>query len=183
MPGTSSPAFTISPFSSQITRLQVSAISPSWWATRNTVPACARNSSIRAWLLRWNSASPVASASSTSRMSWLLAEAMANRSRDPMPLEYAFIGRLMKSPTPENSTICGLASLTSCGAMPMARQPRTTFRSPVRSSSSAAFTPSSAPCPSVYTAPFSAGSSPAIARSRVDLPEPFRPITPTASPR
>src|SRR5215475_8809179 len=30
--------------------------------------------------------------------------------------------------------------------------------------------------------PCSAGSSPAIARSRVDLPEPLRPITPTASP-
>src|SRR6516225_7640025 len=30
--------------------------------------------------------------------------------------------------------------------------------------------------------PCSAGSSPAIARSRVDLPDPFRPITPTASP-
>src|SRR5215468_4441926 len=30
--------------------------------------------------------------------------------------------------------------------------------------------------------PTSAGSSPAIARSRVDLPDPLRPITPTASP-
>src|SRR5215831_15323117 len=30
--------------------------------------------------------------------------------------------------------------------------------------------------------PCSAGSSPAIARSRVDLPDPLRPITPTASP-
>ena len=50
--------------------------------------AClARSSSMRSWLLRWNSASPVASASSTSRMSWLLAEAIANRSRAPMPVE------------------------------------------------------------------------------------------------
>src|SRR5262249_47989983 len=30
--------------------------------------------------------------------------------------------------------------------------------------------------------PCSAGSSPAIARSRVDLPDPLRPMTPTASP-
>src|SRR5215831_10639876 len=30
--------------------------------------------------------------------------------------------------------------------------------------------------------PCSAGSSPAIARSKVDLPDPLRPITPTASP-
>ena len=89
----------------------------------------------------------------------------------------------MKSPTPENSTIRGLASLVSCVVMPMARQPSTTFRSPVRSSSSAAFTPSRAPWPSVYTAPCSAGSSPAMARSSVDLPEPLRPMTPTASPR
>ncbi len=66
--------------------------------------------------------------------------------------------------------------------MPIARQPSTTFRSPVRSSSSAAFTPSSAAWPEVYTAPCSAGSSPAMARSSVDLPEPFLPMTPTTSP-
>src|SRR5487761_1575927 len=67
--------------------------------------------------------------------------------------------------------------------MPMARQPRMMFFSPVRSSSSAALTPSRAPWPSVYTPPRSAGIRPAIARSSVDLPEPFRPIRPTASPR
>ena len=60
--------------------------------------------------------------------------------------------------------------------MPIARQPSTTFRSPVRSSSSAAFTPSSAASPEVYTAPCSAGSSPAMARSSVDLPDPFLPM-------
>ncbi len=43
----------------------------------------------------------------------------------------------------------GYFSLVSFLVMPMARQPRTTLRSPVRSSSSAAFTPSSAASPSV----------------------------------
>ena len=85
--GTSSPARTILPFSSQITRLQVSSICTMLWATMNTVPACARSSSIR-WRLRTrNSASPVTSASSMSSTSWLRAEAMAKRSREPMPVE------------------------------------------------------------------------------------------------
>jgi hypothetical protein len=55
----------------------------------------------------------------------------------------------MKLPTPEKSTICAYLALTSAGGMPMARQPSTTFRSPVRSSSRAAFTPSSAAWPEV----------------------------------
>ena len=88
----------------------------------------------------------------------------------------------MKLPTPEKSTICWYLAFTSAGGMPIARQPSTTLRSPVRSSSSAAFTPSSAAWPEVYTAPCSAGSSPAMARSSVDLPDPFLPMTPTTSP-
>src|SRR6185437_12975196 len=72
----------------------------------------------------------------------------------------------MKLPTPEKSTMCGYRSLTSAGGMPMARQPSTTLRSPVRSSSNAAFTPRSAAWPEVYTAPCSAGSSPAMAQQR-----------------
>jgi hypothetical protein len=64
----------------------------------------------------------------------------------------------------------------------MARQPSTTFRSPVRSSSSAALTPSRAACPLVYTQPRSGGSRPAMACSRVDLPDPFLPMIPMASP-
>ena len=87
MPMTSSPCVTIWPRSIQITRLQVSSTSSRLCATRKTVPASARSSSIRAWLLTRNSASPVASASSTSSTSWLLDAAMANRSREPMPEE------------------------------------------------------------------------------------------------
>ena len=87
MPGTSSPSMMISPRSSQITRLQVSSTSPRLWATRKTVPASWRSSSMRLWLLARKGASPVASASSMSSTSWLLAEAIAKRSRDPIPLE------------------------------------------------------------------------------------------------
>ena len=51
------------------------------------MPASSRSSLILLWLLVRNAASPVASASSTIRMSWLLAEAIANRSRCAMPVE------------------------------------------------------------------------------------------------
>ena len=47
---------------------------------------------IRFSLRRRNSASPVASASSIMRISWLIDAAIANRSRAAMPDEYAFIG-------------------------------------------------------------------------------------------
>src|SRR5215468_5572161 len=101
-----------------------------------------------------------------------------------MPVEYVFIGRFTKSPTPEKSAIAWNRCFTSLGGMPIARQPSVMFLAPVRSSSRAAFTPSSAAWPSVYTPPpSSAGSKPAMARSSVDLPEPLRPMTPTASPR
>ncbi|RPK56660.1 hypothetical protein EES42_40135 [Streptomyces sp. ADI95-17] len=66
--------------------------------------------------------------------------------------------------------------------MPIARPPSTTLRSPVRSLISAAFTPSSEGWPWVCTRPFVAGSRPAMALSRVDLPEPLEPIRPMASP-
>jgi len=87
IPMTSSPWVTILPRSSQITRLQVCSISSRLWATRKTVPASLRSSSIRARLFTRNSASPVASASSTSSTSWLFEAAIANRSREPMPDE------------------------------------------------------------------------------------------------
>ena len=57
------------------------------WLTRKTVPASSRSSMIRSLLRRWNLASPVDSASSMSSTSWLLAAAMENRSRAPMPEE------------------------------------------------------------------------------------------------
>jgi hypothetical protein len=56
------------------------------------------------------------------------------------------------------------------------------LRSPVRSFISAALTPSNDGCPSVNTAPWVGGISPAIAFSSVLLPEPLRPIRPTDSP-
>jgi hypothetical protein len=75
------------PFSSQITRLQLASISARLCATRKTVPASSRSCRIRCWLLARKLASPVASASSIMRISWLLADAMENRSRCAMPVE------------------------------------------------------------------------------------------------
>lgn len=63
---------------------------------------------MRAWLRRWNAASPVARASSIIRTSWSLAAAMEKRSRAPMPDEYVRMGREMKSflsLMPEKSTM------------------------------------------------------------------------------
>jgi hypothetical protein len=127
-------------------RSQVDRIVDSLWLTRNTVPASSRSSRTRCSLRRLNLASPVASASSTSSTSCFLAAAMANRSRAPMPDEYVFIGSEPKSPRslmPENSMMSLTFGFTSAGDMPMARQPSTTLRSPDRSLSSAALTPSS----------------------------------------
>ena len=56
------------------------------------------------------------------------------------------------------------------------------FRSPERSLMIAALTPSSVGLVSEYTAPSEAGTSPAMALSNVDLPDPFEPTTPIASP-
>ena len=54
---------------------------------------------------RWNSASPTASTSSTSRISGSRCAATANASRTYIPLEYRFTGVSMNFSTPENSTI------------------------------------------------------------------------------
>ena len=72
---------------SQMVRVQLSRMMPSPWLTRNTVPACSRSSRMRFSLRRRNWASPVARASSISRMLGARAAAMANRSRTPMPEE------------------------------------------------------------------------------------------------
>ena len=76
-------------------------------------------------------------------MSWVFADAIANFSRAAIPDEYVDIGRSMKSPIPENSTISSYRRSISAGDIPIARQPRTTLRSPVRSFIIAALTPSS----------------------------------------
>ena len=47
---------------------------------------------IFSWLLARKFASPVASASSIIKISWLLAEAMEKRSRWAIPVEYVRIG-------------------------------------------------------------------------------------------
>ena len=57
------------------------------WLTMKTVPASSRISAIRFWARSLNCASPVASASSMTRMSGTVAVEIANRSRAPIPLE------------------------------------------------------------------------------------------------
>src|SRR5690606_27740939 len=59
-----SPSILILPLCSQMTRLQVSSMTSRLWATRKTVPASSRIFLMRSWLLRRNSRSPVARASS-----------------------------------------------------------------------------------------------------------------------
>ena len=86
-PGTSSLSRRTLPASIQSTRLQLCSISPRLCATRNTVPASSRSSLMRLWLFVRNGASPVARASSIIRISWLLADAIANRSRWAIPVE------------------------------------------------------------------------------------------------
>ncbi len=100
-----------------------------------------------------------------------------------MPEEYVFIGRWIASPRPENSMISSLRSLISRREKPSARQPRVMFRSPDRLGSRAASTPSSVGGATDQTWPRVIGTSPATARSSVLLPEPLRPMMPTASPR
>ena len=78
---------TIWPFSSQIARLQVIRTTPRECETRNTVPASSRSCMIRFSLRRRNSASPVASASSIIRISWLIDAAIAKLRRAAMPEE------------------------------------------------------------------------------------------------
>ena len=62
-------------------------------------------SSMRPRQRRWNSASPTASTSSTSRISGSRWAATANASRTDMPLEYRLTGVSMNCSTPANSTI------------------------------------------------------------------------------
>ena len=57
-----------------------------------------------------------------------------------------------------------------------------TFFAPVRPVSSTALTPRSDGRPEAQTRPFVGGMSPAMARSSVLLPDPLRPMMPTASP-
>ncbi len=78
---------TSTPRSIHSTRLQVSRIERIEWLTRNTVPAPSRIARMRASLRSRNAWSPTASASSTMRISWSRAVAMANFSRAVMPEE------------------------------------------------------------------------------------------------
>ena len=81
-----------------------------------------------------------------------------------------------------NSTISSVAARTCAGVIPCARQPISMLRRPLSLGSSAALTPSSAARPPSQTCPDVGGTRPAMVRSRVDLPEPLRPMMPIDSP-
>src|SRR5699024_667219 len=177
-----SPSITSRPSCTHSTREHMDWIVASEWLTRKTVPAASRTSSIFAFDFARNAASPVARASSIMRMSGMAEAEMENRSRAPIPDEEDFIGRLTKSPISAKSTISWNFPLTSSFDRPSASAPIMTLRSPVRSFISTAVTPSSAGLPATWTVPATGGMRPAMARSRVDFPEPLMPMMPMASP-
>src|SRR3546814_4201604 len=77
-----------------------------------------------------------------------------------------------------NSTTSSKRSSTSRGLRPRASPPSTMLRSPDSSLIRAALTPRSEAVPSAQIRPPEVGITPAIARSRVDLPEPLWPMIP-----
>ena len=83
------------------------------------------------------------------------------------------MGRCTNSPMPANSQIESYSSAISAGVMPMARQPSRMFWSPDIAPIIAADTPSRDAWPRVHTTPRDGAMSPAMARSSVDLPDPF----------
>ncbi len=104
-------------------------------------------------------------------------------SRPYIPEEYVRIGISMKSPSSAKSAISSYFAATCSRERPAARPPRTTFSWPV--SSPLKPTPSARSVltrPKTSTRPRLGGRIPAIARSRVDLPAPLTPTTPSAVP-
>ena len=88
----------------------------------------------------------------------------------------------MAFPIPASSITSGRIASIWWGASPMARHPRRTFRSPDRSGTRAALTPSSTGLERALTVPDVGVSKPAITRRRVDFPAPLRPRIPIDSP-
>ena len=68
--------------------------------------------------LRWNSASPTASTSSTTRISGSRCAATANARRTLMPVLYRFTGVSRNSPMPANSTISSKWRVIACRLIP-----------------------------------------------------------------
>ena len=132
-PRSSGPSSTVSPFSSQIARSQ--SCEHGLHLVRDEDDRAPRGlrSSIRPRQRRWNSASPTASTSSTSRISGSRCAATAKASRTDMPLEYRLTGVSMNCSTPANSTMSRNLRAISRRLIPSTEPFRKTFSRPVSS--------------------------------------------------
>ena len=139
---------TMRPASIQIARSQMARIADAEWLTRKIASASSRSSSIRAALFSTNSLSPVERASSINKMSCVIAVAIANFNRAPIPDEYVLIGICMDLPIPLNSTMSSNFEAISFGDIPSASNPSSILRAPVNDCTSADPIPSNVGLPS-----------------------------------
>jgi len=132
---------------------------------------------------RWKASSPTASTSSISRMSGSTCAATLNPRRTSIPLEYRFSGVSMNRPSSAKSTISSNRRLISLRLIPSSEPYRKMFSRPVSSGCRPAFSSMSAPTrPFVHTCPDHGVDTRDASRSDVDLPLPFGPMIPSASP-
>ena len=151
--------------------------------TKRTVRPEAPMSSILPRHRRWNSESPTARTSSTRRISGSRCAATENASRTYMPLEYRLTGVSMNFSTPAKSMISGSFSPISRRFMPRIEPFRKMFSRPVSSGWKPVPTSSRLPTrPRISARPAVGEVIRVRIFSSVDLPAPFRPITPTTSP-
>src|SRR5262245_39555993 len=109
---------------------------------------------------------------------------MAKPRRIVIPDEYVRTGRSMAFSSSANATISSKRRLISARGRPWMAPFRKTFSRPVKSRWKPAPSSSSDPIrPSLRTRPAVGLMMPAIRRRSVVLPEPLRPMRPTASPR
>src|SRR5918911_368345 len=178
------PSWRTRPPSSQIARSHIWAIAPRSWLTKKTVRPSRANSDILPRHLRWNSASPTASTSSTATMSGSTWAATAKARRRYMPEEYRFTGVSMNCSTPANSTMSSKRSRICARFIPRMAPFRKTLSRPVSSGWKPVPTSSSEPTwPVIRTSPRVGAVMRERIFSSVVLPAPLRPITPTAWPR
>ena len=130
-----------------------------------------------------NTASPTASASSTTKIPGSTCIAVANASRTYMPVEYSFTGRSRKSPISAKAAIEGRARSISPRLSPMISPLRKTFSRPVNSGlNPAPNSNNAATLPDVTTRPLVGCKMPQISCRMVLLPQPFGPTMPSISP-
>ena len=171
------------PLSSRIVRSHSRATACMLCETKTTVRPDAPKSCIRPRQRFWNSASPTASTSSTSRISGSRCAATANASRTYIPLEYRFTGVSMNFSTPANSTISGNLRWISRRLIPSTAPFRKTFSRPVSSGWNPVPTSRRLPTRPRISARPSVGVVMRVSSfSKVDFPAPLRPMIPTTWP-